>query len=247
MPRSRGRPRRHSSAGLRASRDSCVARQHFSQAADRYLELHERGVRNAELYRSLGNAALLADRWPEAIWAYQLGLELDPNDAGLRDGLAFARVKVLYPPGGEGRLDPDSWPAWLHRPTRLGLFFAFAGCYALACLAGTCAWLGSRASLFAAMILGLAALAAGAGLWQAERRARNRPRDADRRCRRQWAVLSGQCGQLSAASSRADLAARHRGQADPCAAANGCKSASAPAKSAGCREAASSSYNDRGE
>src|SRR5208283_5028376 len=81
-----------------------LARTHFSEATNRYLELHQRRVRTPALYRSLGNAALLADRWPEAIWAYHVGLKLDPNDASLREHLAFARAKVLYPASGEGRL-----------------------------------------------------------------------------------------------------------------------------------------------
>jgi hypothetical protein len=150
-----------------------LARRHFAEAASLYRELHRRGVRSPALYRSLGNAALLADRWPEAIWAYHLGLALDPNDAAMREHLAFARAKVLYPPSGEGRLDADTWPAWLHRPTRFELFCVFVAAYSLAWLAGTCAWLGSgRMVAVGALVAGLALLiGAGGWLWHADRQA----------------------------------------------------------------------------
>ena len=68
-----------------------------------------------------------------------MGLTLDPNQAGLREHLAFARAKVLYPTGGQGRLNADAWPSWLHRPTAGELFVAFALSYTLIWLVGTCA------------------------------------------------------------------------------------------------------------
>lgn len=152
-----------------------VARQHFSEAADRYLELHRRGLHSAALYRSLGNAAFLADRWPEAIWAYQVGLKLDPNDAAMREHLEFARAKVLYPPSGEGRLDADTWPVWLHRPTLFELFCVFVACYNLAILAAVIFNLArhsgegrlAKAAVASAAALLLIAVAAGAALWHA--------------------------------------------------------------------------------
>lgn len=104
------------------------ARKDFSEATDRYLDLHQRGVRNAALYRCLGDAALLADRWPEAIWAYHNGLARDPNDRRLREHLELARSKVLLPAAGQGRLPPDAWPLWLHRPT-LGELLAGVGLF----------------------------------------------------------------------------------------------------------------------
>ncbi len=150
-----------------------LAQTQFAEAADRYRELHRRKVRSPALYRRLGNAALLADRWPEAIWAYHVGLSLDPNDAATREHLAFARAKVLYPPSGEGRLDADTWPNWLHRPTLFELFCAFVAAYSLAWSAGSCAWLGiGRMAAVAALVAALAILiVAGAGLWHQQRRA----------------------------------------------------------------------------
>jgi hypothetical protein len=150
-----------------------LARTHFSHAADRYIELHERRVRNPALYRSLGNAALLADRWPEAIWAYRVGLKLDPNDAIMREHLAFVRAKVLYPPSGEGRLDADTWPAWLHRPTLLEAWCVFAVCYAAALFTATLGFIRRRrgaernlTGLWLIVVLELLiALVAGIALW----------------------------------------------------------------------------------
>lgn len=158
--------------GIASGTKFLQARKHFAEAVDRYLELHERGMRNPALYRNLGNAAALADRWPLANWAYQMGLALDPNDAIMREHLDFARSKVLYPPSGEGRLEADTWPAWLHRPTLFEWFAAFAACYGLACLAATWSWLKkSRSAMLAAIVLTAASLASGGGWWHQQRRA----------------------------------------------------------------------------
>lgn len=124
------------------------ARQDFARATDSFLELHRRGFRSAALYRNLGNAALLADRWPEAIWAYHMGLALDPNDAVLREHLAFARSKIIYPAAGQGRPPLDVWPAWLPRPTLGGLFSVFAISYLVAVLSGAAAIARHRMVLF---------------------------------------------------------------------------------------------------
>lgn len=144
-----------------------IARKHFASATDGYRDLHQRGVRSPALYLNLGNAATLADRWPEAIWAYHQGLKLDPNDQRLREQLAFVRGKVIYPPAGQGRPEPDPWPPWLYRPTEVEYAIFAAIAYALACLLGTLAWMrGSlRFAVIACLILALA-LAAAFGLWR---------------------------------------------------------------------------------
>jgi hypothetical protein len=146
------------------------ARKHFSKATDAYRELHRRGVRSPALLLNLGNAAVLADRWPEAIWAYHGGLRLDPNDRILREHLEFARAKVLYPLAGQGRPDADAWPDWLHRPTIGELSCALGLSYLLAWLAGTCAFISRQSRLFLlASALILVTAIAGAGLWIALR------------------------------------------------------------------------------
>lgn len=144
------------------------ARKHFSRATDYYLQLNDgpRYVSSPGLYRSLGNAAMLADRWPEAIWAYQCGLRLDPNDRTMRDHLAFARAKVLYPPAGQGRPERETWPDWLHRPTVKELLWFGGSSYILFCIIGTCAIVKRQQGLLVLTImLGLVTTGAAAGFW----------------------------------------------------------------------------------
>ena len=191
------------------------ARKHFSTAADAYLELHGRGVRSPALYLNLGNAAALADRWPEAIWAFHMGLKLDPNDRAMREHLGFVRAKVLYPAAGQGRLDSDSWPLWLHRPTVNELWFVFALAYVLIWVAGTGAFLSRSTQLWLYAIVAVVAAVASAAGFSTKAARRDRSRDAARRHRRKHAVLPRQRRQLSAAHCRAGLAARPRSPPNP--------------------------------
>jgi tetratricopeptide (TPR) repeat protein len=74
----------------------------------------EDGVRNADLFVNLGNAALAGERLGVAITAYRHALEIDPDHAQARQNLAHARTLL---------------PDWVPRPNRGGLFdtfFAFA-------------------------------------------------------------------------------------------------------------------------
>jgi hypothetical protein len=142
------------------------ARKHFSEATDFYLELHHRGLRTPALYLNLGNAAVLADRWPTALWAYQLGLKLDPNDARLREHRNFVRKKAGLPASGQGRPENEAWPAWLYRPSLFLLTIIVAVAYSVMCLAFTGAVIRLQSKL---LVLSLAALlvtvAAGIALY----------------------------------------------------------------------------------
>jgi hypothetical protein len=116
-PEIRARAEAEFAKGTKLRHSPEQAHQHFAKAAEYYRELHGRGVRNGDLYRNLGNAALLADDLPQAIWAYRQGVGVIPNDAGLRDHLEYARSQVDYPgPGYRGRPRAGSWPPWLPRP-----------------------------------------------------------------------------------------------------------------------------------
>jgi hypothetical protein len=153
------------------------ARRHFSKATDAFRELHERGVRSPALYRNLGNAAVLADRWPEAVWAFHVGLKLDPNEAVLREHLAFARGKVIYPPAGQGRPDAEPWPTWCRRPPVYGLTWMFLAFYLLTWFAAACAFIMRRTHFFVfSGVLILLTAIHGALLWHELRQA-----DIDRR------------------------------------------------------------------
>lgn len=140
------------------------ARKLFGRAADDFDELDRRGVRSPGLYHDLGNAALLADRLPDASLAYHRGLRLDPNHAGLRDHLAFARSRVNYPPGDRGRPAPERWPAGLPRPTVGALFLAAAVGYAGAWVCGGW-WFVRRSPAALLVTLAGAAVALVAGVW----------------------------------------------------------------------------------
>lgn len=121
---------------LRQAREQ--ARPHFRNAAGYFDELHWRGVANAALYRNLGNAYLLADDLPRALLSYHRGLRLAPNDRGLRDSLAEARQRVVYPPSGDlGRPRSDDRPPWLPYLPSGWLMVAAIPCYLLGCVGVT--------------------------------------------------------------------------------------------------------------
>jgi tetratricopeptide (TPR) repeat protein len=118
---------------LRPSRDQ--ARPHFRNAAGYFDQLRQRGIRNAALYRNLGNAYLLADDLPRAILSYRNGLGLSPNDPDLRESLAEARQRVVYPASGDlGRPRSDDRLPWLPYLRPGWLMFAAAACYVLGCI-----------------------------------------------------------------------------------------------------------------
>jgi hypothetical protein len=148
--------------GVRLRDDGEQARPHFRQAAAGLDELNRRGVRNPALFRSLGNAHLLADELPQAILAYRRGLRLAPGDASLQAGLAAARERVEYAPGSSlGKPMPEDHPPWLPRPSPRTLFLSAAGLYGAGwlCLGR---WLMARRGR--TLFLGLLALAGAAAL-----------------------------------------------------------------------------------
>ncbi len=139
---------------LRQARDQ--AQPHFRNAAGYFDELRQRGVRNAVLYRNLGNACLLADDLPHAILSYRQGLLLAPNDPDLRDSLADARTRVSYPASGDlGRPRSDDRPPWLPHLHSSWLMFAAIVCYLLGCFSVTRWRMVRRGRLLAAGLLAL--------------------------------------------------------------------------------------------
>jgi hypothetical protein len=158
----------HEGLGARSRPDK--AQSHFGAAADDYHALHERGIRNAELYRNEGQAALLAGRLPQAILAFRRGLRLASQDTSLQENLEYARDQVSYPPGTNTRPAVPSWPAWLPWLTPLTHVTLAAAAYVLAWVAAT-RWLMTRRAATAA-VAGLAIGATAAlGAWWALRQA----------------------------------------------------------------------------
>jgi hypothetical protein len=118
---------------LRQARDQ--ARPHFRNAAGYFDELRQRGVHNPALYRNLGNAYLLADDLPHAILSYHRGLYLAPNDLDLRESLAEARQRVVYPQSGDlGRPQSDDRLPWLPHLHSNWLMFTAVIVYVLGCV-----------------------------------------------------------------------------------------------------------------
>jgi hypothetical protein len=160
-----GQAQEHFRQGVEKLRSVSESRRLFAAAADDFARVQQEGVRTAALYRALGNAEALAGRWPRAIWAYECGLRLDPNDRTLRQHRDYARTLVNYPAGGRGRPTGELWPGWLHRPAPGEWLLAAAIAYSLAWLAGAW-WYMRRRTLPWVAILGLAAAAIAAlGGW----------------------------------------------------------------------------------
>lgn len=112
-------------AGVEARTTDTVARPHFLRAAEAYARMREAGANNISLHRNEGHARALAGDIPGAILAYHRGLRLDPDDAGLRNGLAYARSQVAYASAEEQqRLTPptEAWPFAKLVLRRYGLF-----------------------------------------------------------------------------------------------------------------------------
>jgi tetratricopeptide (TPR) repeat protein len=140
-----------------------VAREWYRKAAEGYAFL-ARSYRNADLYRNLGNASLLADDIPQAILAYRRGLTLAPNDWVMREHLAHARAQVAYPQGDLGHPPADSLPPWLPRlgsgPCLAGGLLAYLG----GCVALTRWFMTRHRRLFVLGVILLAAGVLGVGL-----------------------------------------------------------------------------------
>jgi hypothetical protein len=119
------RARQEFREGLSVRSDPVLAKEHFRVAVELLEELHEQGVHNAALYRTQGNAALLAGDLPRAILAYRRGLRHSPADAGLQEGLAAAREEVARKvASGFGRPPVEDRPPWLPRVGFSGWSFA---------------------------------------------------------------------------------------------------------------------------
>jgi hypothetical protein len=164
--------------GVRLRQSSEQARPHFRNAAGYFDELAKRGVRNARLYRNLGNAYLLADDLPRALLSYHRGLRLSPNDSALRASLSEARERVVYPQSGNmGRPRNEERPPWLPHVRSGWLLFAAAACYVLGCVAVTRWRMVRRGRLLAGGLMTLLIAVVLSG-WLMIRAEESRQRDA---------------------------------------------------------------------
>ena len=165
--------------GTKARSHPAEAKRDFQEAATCYQALVNDGYRNADLYRNLGNASLLAGDLPRAILVYRRGLRLAPNDRALHSNLAVARERVSYPePGRFARPAADTRPPWLPSVPPIWRLGAAMAAYSLAWMA-LMRWrmLRQRRLLGAACLLGIVCLLLGASLaadcWKAREELRH--------------------------------------------------------------------------
>jgi tetratricopeptide (TPR) repeat protein len=161
-----------------AEQDSTAARQAFAQAARRYQQLVDKSQHQPELLRQLGDAYLLAEDLPHAIFAYRRALKQAPHLQAAWDHLELARDRVPYPNGDERhRPAASEWPSWLPRPSSSLLLLSAAALHALAWMALSFWWMRRQTStLVWAGLLLAAALAVlgwwGYGQWQQDQEGR---------------------------------------------------------------------------
>ncbi len=92
------------------------------------------GVRNADLYVNLGNAAMGAERLGPAILAFRRAMTLDPDHARARQNLQHARtlLPAWVPLPEAGML--DTFFAWTGRRSSTELRLIAAACFTLAAM-----------------------------------------------------------------------------------------------------------------
>lgn len=174
------RARRAFEEGLRLRGDPVRAKERFRAAAAVYEQLRKRGTENAALFRSQGNASLLAGDLPQAIFAYRRGLRLAPADGALQEALAAAREDVARKvTGGFGRPPADDRPPWLPRVGFSGWSFALLLLVYVLCCLSLARWAMTRrqelllASGIGLLLTGLAAALLGlASLYEKREQAR---------------------------------------------------------------------------
>jgi tetratricopeptide (TPR) repeat protein len=147
----------------------------YEEAVDAYARVLAYGVRDPRAHYNLANAFFKLGRLAPAILHYERALRLAPGDVDIRDNLEFARTRIRdrveeapvpYPVAAARRL-LDALPMAL--VTGFLLAFHWLGAASL----GALWWVGRpalrRALGYGALGAGLlAAVAAGALLWQAQ-------------------------------------------------------------------------------
>lgn len=67
----------------------------YVKAADRYLEILEKGEHSAELYFNLGNAYYKLNQIAPSIYYYEKALLLKPSDSEIKNNLAYSQNMTL--------------------------------------------------------------------------------------------------------------------------------------------------------
>lgn len=69
--------------------------ENYSQALQLWEACQQAGIRNADLYYNMGNAAFRLEKIGKAIWAYESALQLDPTNDDIAANLKFAQNKTV--------------------------------------------------------------------------------------------------------------------------------------------------------
>ena len=69
--------------------------QYYSESVSLYNQLINRGYSHTNLYYNLGNAYYQLGELGNAIWAYEKGLELRPQDDDLQFNLKVANARIV--------------------------------------------------------------------------------------------------------------------------------------------------------
>jgi hypothetical protein len=153
--------------GVARRNNDVAARPYFLKAAFEYDFLRRCRCINfyPEVCLNEGNSNVLAGHIPNAIIAYCRGLNLDPDRADLRQGLAYARSRVDFAGDERAKLTPrpESF-GWLRGPLRRFGLFALAATSAIGWFSLT-RWrmTRSRSALFVAAGFLTVAVALAAG------------------------------------------------------------------------------------
>jgi len=74
--------------------NNAYADSSWSKAIAKYDSILINGLHHSDLYYNLGNAYYKSEMLGQAIWAYEKGLQLEPNDNDLRHNLIFVKRKA---------------------------------------------------------------------------------------------------------------------------------------------------------
>jgi len=80
--------------------NEAYAQGQYEEAVENYRTILEDGHASAALYHNLGNAYLRLDRTGPAVWAYERGRRLQPEDPRLQHNLEYVRRRAGLPRRG---------------------------------------------------------------------------------------------------------------------------------------------------
>lgn len=115
--------------------NQAVANEEFRKAADFYEEIIARGYHHKNLYYNLGNTYYRLGYNGLAIWAYEKGLQYDPQDDDLKYNLSIANAQVRDRIQVPETLFVVEWYRWLKKNYSMNQWLLFGiGCFLLSAI-----------------------------------------------------------------------------------------------------------------